>query len=78
MALFTDDVDISLQIESYVSENGGNYIDATLAICEGYCLEPDVVAKYVSKPIKEKLELEAREMNMFPNKRSKPKLPFMT
>jgi len=78
MAIFTDDVDVSLQIESYVSKNGGNYIDAAIAICEGYKLEPEMIAKYVSKPIKEKLELEAREMNMFPNKRSKPKLPFIS
>ena len=74
MALFTNDSDVSLQIELYVSENGGSYLEATILMCEQYNVEPSAIAKYVSKPIREKLEIEARELNILPKKKSK--LPF--
>ena len=74
MALFTNDSDVSLEIESYVSENGGSYLDATMVMCEHHRIEPEAIAKYVSKPIREKLEIEARDLNILPKKKSK--LPF--
>ena len=66
MSLFTNEEDISYQVELYVRQNGGEYIDAVLYICEKYNIESKVAAKYLSKPIIEKIEVEGTEMNLLP------------
>ena len=66
MPLFTDNDNISRQVESYVHKNGGEYIDAVLYVCEIENIEPSVAAKYLSKPIIEKIGVEGREMNILP------------
>ena len=68
MSLFINNEDISLQVESYVLQNGGEYIDAVLYICEKSNIEPKVAAKYLSKPIIEKIGIEGRDMNLLPKK----------
>ncbi len=71
MILFMDKDKISKEIESHVQENGGSYIDAVLHICELYTIEPEQANKYLTKPIKEKLEMEGRELNIIKKKKSK-------
>ena len=66
MSLFTNEQDISQQVESYILENGGEYIDAVLYICEKSNIEPKVAARYLSKPIIEKIGIEGRDMNLLP------------
>ena len=66
MSLFTNNENISLQVESYVYQNGGEYIDAVLYICEKENIEPQVAAKYLTQPIIEKIETEGRDMNLLP------------
>ena len=66
MALFTNNENISLQVESYIQQNGGEYIDAVLYICEIQNIEPKVAAKYLSQPIIEKIGMEGRDMNLLP------------
>ena len=41
MILFMDKNDISKEIETYVSKNGGSYIDAILHFCETYTVDPE-------------------------------------
>ena len=60
MSLFTNNENISVQVESYVLQNGGEYIDAVLYICEENDIDPEVIGKFLTKPIKEKLETEGR------------------
>ncbi|MBC8442972.1 MAG: hypothetical protein H8D80_02145 [Proteobacteria bacterium] len=66
MSLFTNNENISLQVESYIIQNGGEYIDAVLYVCEKENIEPKVAAKYLSKPIIEKIGIEGRSMNLLP------------
>jgi len=54
------------EIEQYASKNDQNYIDATLAVCEKYQIEPLMVAKILPKPIIEKIEREGMSLNILP------------
>lgn len=51
------------QVEKYVTDNGGTYLDAVLCICEEHNVSPEVGGKMISKPLKEKLQSEAIELN---------------
>jgi len=42
------------------------YMDAILDYCEKHEIEPDMVAPLISKPLKEKIEADARELNFLP------------
>jgi hypothetical protein len=53
----------------------GRYIDAVLEICERHGIEPESIAKLVSKPLREKLRVEFEELNMIRGGK-KPKLPL--
>lgn len=64
----------SKEVEMYVMKNGGEYMDAILELCEKHELEPEVAGKYLSKPIVEKIQIEASERNLIRNK--KGELPF--
>jgi hypothetical protein len=70
-----DDTNFSHEIKTYVKENGGTYIEAVLFICEEYDIDPVFVAKTLTKPIIEKLEVEGRELNILPQLTSS-KLPI--
>tara|TARA_R100000005_G_C4991053_1_gene198443 strand:+ start:1957 stop:2175 length:219 start_codon:yes stop_codon:yes gene_type:complete len=56
-----------------IAEKSGSYIDAVLQLCDKHNIEPQVAAKIISKPIKEKIESEGRDSNLLP---SVTKLPF--
>ena len=62
----------SNKVENYVKEKGGSYIDAVLSLCEEYEIEPPIVAKSLSKPLVEKIEMEGQDLNLLP----KPKNRF--
>ena len=53
-------------IEGMVSQGGISYMDAILDYCEKNQMEPDTIAPLISKPLKEKLEADARELNFLP------------
>ena len=65
----------AIEIESIVSKEEMNYIDAICYYCEINGLEIESVTKLVSKPLKEKLKWDAQELN-FMKKTSKAKLPL--
>ena len=41
-------------------------MDAILDYCEKNQMEPDTIAPLISKPLREKLEADARELNFLP------------
>jgi hypothetical protein len=49
----------------------GKYIDAILELCEKHGIEPESIAKLVTKPIREKLKAEFEDRNMIRGKRTK-------
>jgi len=70
-----EDTNFPEEIVNYVKENKGSYMEATIYICEKYDIDPVFIAKTLTKPIIEKLEMEGRELNMLPQL-SSAKLPF--
>ena len=65
----------SKKIEQYVLKSGNSYIDAILKYCEDNSLEPESAAKFLTKPLKEKLMVEGQNNNILPKPKTN-KLPF--
>jgi len=63
---------ISTQIEQAVSTRNISYMDAVLELCEEHSVDVSMVAKYLSRPIVENIEKEARDVNLLPRKKSLP------
>tara|TARA_Y100001937_G_C7068838_1_gene307375 strand:- start:104 stop:337 length:234 start_codon:yes stop_codon:yes gene_type:complete len=53
----------SKQVEKYVLHNGGTYLDAVICISEKMSISPEMAGKLVTKPLKEKLQMEATKLN---------------
>jgi hypothetical protein len=54
-----------------------SYMDAILLVCERYGIEPESVAKTLTKPIKERIKSEAQRKNLMRGKsKSSGKLPL--
>lgn len=67
----------SMEIEEIVKTNNGglNYIEAVIVYCEQNDIELETVSKLISKPLKEKIKIDAQHMN-FMKKTSRAKLPI--
>lgn len=59
-------------VEEFVRESDMSYIDAIINFCEDNNLEFEDIRKYISDPIKSKLEVEARKLNYFPRMNELP------
>ena len=64
---------LTKDLQETVNANGGSYIDAIVDLCEKNDVEPAIAAKYLSKPVIEKIQAEGESLNMLP---STPKLPI--
>ena len=58
--------DFSRRVEEYVMSNNCGYLDAVVDISEEMNIEPQLAAKYISKPIKERLRIEGEHINLLP------------
>jgi len=72
MMLFDKKIQVEFvkRINSLVLEGEHTYIDAILETSEEYKIEPENAAKYLTKPIIEKLEKEGMDFNLLPRKSS--------
>ena len=61
--------------ELCLTRKDGRYIDVILELCEKHGIEPESVAKLVTKPIREKLKAEFEIKNMLKGGK-KAKLPL--
>lgn len=60
------------EVENHASKFGVSYIDSVIAVCEKYGLEPQMVVKFLNKPIIEKIKAEGQELNLLPKKAKLP------
>ena len=59
--------EFSLQIEKIVQERKGiSYMDAILRYCEENELDPSTVAPMLTKALKDKVTIEAQNLNYLP------------
>ena len=63
------------EIEALVLTTKMNYIEAIVQYCEDNSIELDTVNKLVSKPLKEKIRVQAMDLN-FLKKTTRGKLPL--
>ena len=59
--------EFSLEIEKIVQEKKGiSYMDAVLKYCEENELDPGTVAPMITKTLKDKITIEAQNLNYLP------------
>ena len=58
--------EFSLHIEQTVRDRKINYMDAVLEYCKENYLEPEDVSKLINKSLKDKIEMDFRELNYLP------------
>ena len=56
----------SLRIEKLAKDSDTSYLDALLDYCEKNSVEPEQIKPLITKSLKEKLEVNARELNFLP------------
>tara|TARA_B100001939_G_scaffold285245_1_gene255010 strand:- start:1934 stop:2167 length:234 start_codon:yes stop_codon:yes gene_type:complete len=56
----------SILIEDLVKKDKISYMDAIVHYCQVKKMEPEAIKPLVSKPLKEKLEADARRLNYLP------------
>lgn len=64
--MFKNSNEFSLNIEKIVAERKINYMDAVLLYCQENYLEPQDIARYINKSLKDKIEMNFRELNYLP------------
>ena len=55
-----------VEVMEYVEESQDSYIDAVLAISARFGFGPEMGAKFISKPIIEKIKIEGEDINLLP------------
>ena len=58
----------SKKVEDRVRDTGDGYMDTVNSLCEELELEQELVAKYLSKPIIERIKYEAQKVNLLPRR----------
>ena len=71
MALTTPKI-FALKIEDIVKKKQITHMEAVLWYCSDQEIEPDSVKGLISKPLKQKLEANARELNFLPRQAQLP------
>ena len=56
----------SNKVENYVKEKGSEMCIRDRALSEEYQIEPPIVAKSLSKPLVEKIQMEGQDLNLLP------------
>jgi len=66
--------EFSKKVEFLVKRRKGTYLEAIIDLQEEYGIDYSLVAKLLSQPLLEKLELEGKNLNLI--KKNKNSLPF--
>lgn len=64
--MFKNSNDFSLHIENIVASKKVNYMDAVLEYCKENQVEPEDIAKLINRSLKDKIEMNFRELNYLP------------
>jgi len=64
--MFSTANEFSLYIEQIVRDKRITYMDAVLEYCKENYLEPDDIASLINKSLKDKIEMDFRELNYLP------------
>ena len=74
---FLTPIKFSYEIEKIVLREKMNYIDAIVSYCDKETIDVESIPKLMTKPLKEKLKVDATNLNFMKNVgASKAKLPL--
>ena len=62
----------SLEVEKMAQDKNLTHMDAVVEYCKVKNIEPESVARLVSKSLKEKIDANARDLNFLPNQAKLP------
>lgn len=62
----------SLEVEKVAFEKNITHMDAVIMCCEQFGLDPEYAAKLLTKSVKEKIELNAMDLNYLPKSAKLP------
>lgn len=64
--MFDNPKQFSLHIEKMVKERRISHMDAVLEYCKDNFLEPEDIKKLINKSLRDKIKVNATELNYFP------------
>ena len=64
--MFDNPKQFSLHIEKMVKEKRISHMDAVLEYCKENFLEPEDIKKLINKSLRDKIKVNATELNYFP------------
>lgn len=64
--MFKNANEFSMHIEKISKDLNISYMDATLTYCEENLLEPEDISSLINKSLKDKIEVEFRDLNYLP------------
>ena len=67
-------IDLNLTIEEIVKNTELSYMEAVLHICEQKDIEPARIVRFIDKGLKEKIQVDAEDLNYLPKTREIPGL----
>ncbi len=74
---FITPIHFSYEVEKIVLKEKINYIDAIILYCERESVDVESIPKLMTKPLKEKLKIDANRLNYMKSRNfSKAKLPL--
>jgi len=68
--------EFSLIIEALRKDKRCSYMDAVVLYCEENEIDPSTVGSMINKSLKEKIKIEAQELNLLKDKSKSGKLPI--
>jgi len=66
--MFDGSVNFAAEIERRVKNKNASYMDAVMDVCETFEIEPQSIAKHLTKPVIEKIKFEASQRNLIRGK----------
>jgi len=65
--------DFCIEVIEHANKESMTYMDSVIHLSDKYGFGPELGAKFLSKPLIEKIRIEGEELNLLPKK---SKLPF--
>lgn len=60
--------EFSIFIETFAADNKMTHLESVLKYCEDNYIDPEEISKFISKSLKDKLELDFQRANYLPKK----------
>jgi len=66
--MFDGSINFTAEIEKRIKTKNTSYMDAVMDVCDEFSIEPQSIAKHLTKPVIEKIKFEASQRNLLRGK----------